>query len=61
MFAVPDKISYEDLMQLIVMQAPDLTAEQKQWIGSGWAEAKRLRYLKQAKLDCGYHPDGRDR
>lgn len=59
MFTVPDRISYEDLMRIVVNQASDLTAEQKEWIGTGWAEAKRLRHLKQAKLDCGYHQDQR--
>ena len=59
MFTVPDRISYEDLMQIVVNKASDLTAEQKEWISTGWAEAKRLRHLKQAKLDCGYHQDQR--
>lgn len=57
MFTVPDRISYEDLMRIVVNQASDLTAEQKEWISTGWAEVKRLRHLKQAKLDCGYHQD----
>lgn len=59
MFTVPDRISYEDLMRIVVNKASDLTPEQKEWISPGWAEAKRLRHLKQAKLDCGYHQDQR--
>ena len=51
MSVVPDKVSYEELMQVLVCQASDLTLVQKFEMISKLQKAKQAKLGREA-LDC---------
>jgi hypothetical protein len=50
---IPDKVSYEELMQILVCEASNLTLVQKFEMLSRFEEAKQARLGREAPDCCG--------